>query len=106
MSKLVEIQSPDQLKSLLSSSKGVVVDCTYKHPTTSKHIILTPRIEVYADWCGPCKTIAPIYEGLSTKYSRQNAVTFTKVNTDIQPAIAQQYNITAYVFLVPYEISC
>jgi len=80
----VEIQSPAQLQSLLSSSKGVVVD-------------------FYADWCGPCKTIAPVYEGLSTKYSRQNAVTFAKVNTDNQQAIAKKYNITAMPTFVYFE---
>jgi thiol-disulfide isomerase/thioredoxin len=52
-------------------------------------------LTVYADWCGPCKTIAPIYEGLSTKYSRAGLVTFAKVNTDDQKEIAQKYGITA-----------
>ncbi|KAE9966275.1 hypothetical protein EG328_009031 [Venturia inaequalis] len=81
MSKPVEILSPGQLKSLLFSSTGVVVDY----------------------WCGPCKQIAPIYEGLSTKYSRPNAVTFAKVNTDSQQAIAQQYNITAMPTFIYFE---
>jgi len=84
MSKLVEISSSAQLQSLLSSSKAVVVD-------------------FYADWCGPCKTIAPVYEGLSTKYSRQNLVTFTKVNTDQQKDIAQQYSITAMPTFIYFE---
>jgi thiol-disulfide isomerase/thioredoxin len=52
---------------------------------------------VYADWCGPCKAIAPTYESLSTKHSKPNKVTFTKVNVDQQQGIARQYGVSAYV---------
>ncbi|KAF2810423.1 putative thioredoxin [Mytilinidion resinicola] len=76
MSKTVHIESPAQFNSLLSSSRVVVVD-------------------FYADWCGPCKAIAPVYEQLSAQLSRPNIVTFTKVNTDTQTQIAQSYGITA-----------
>lgn len=56
---------------------------------------LTSSASVYADWCGPCKAIAPIYEKLSTELSRPNQITFTKVNTDNNRDIAQTYGITA-----------
>lgn len=50
---------------------------------------------VYADWCGPCKTIAPLYQQLSTQLSKPNAVTFAKVNTETQQQIAQAYAISS-----------
>lgn len=50
---------------------------------------------VYADWCGPCKQIAPIYEKLSSSLSQENRITFVKINTDTQKEIAAKYNITA-----------
>jgi thiol-disulfide isomerase/thioredoxin len=50
---------------------------------------------VYADWCGPCQQIAPVYEKLSEVLSRPNKVTFTKVNVDQQTAVAQRYGVTA-----------
>ncbi|KAK7536668.1 putative thioredoxin [Phyllosticta citricarpa] len=73
---IVSIESPSQLSSLLSSSRIVVID-------------------FYADWCGPCKAIAPVYEQLARSLSRPNVITFTKVNTDNQQQVAQSYNITA-----------
>ncbi|OCK84124.1 putative thioredoxin [Lepidopterella palustris CBS 459.81] len=76
MSKTVHIESAAQFSSLLSSSRIVVVD-------------------FYADWCGPCKAIAPMYEQLSAQLSRPNIITFTKVNTDTQSQVAQSYGITA-----------
>ena len=51
--------------------------------------------KVFADWCGPCQQIAPLYETLSKSLSRTNVVTFVKVNTDTNKAIAQEYSISA-----------
>ena len=50
---------------------------------------------VHAEWCGPCKVIAPIYEELSAKHSVPSKVTFTKVDVDSQREIAQRYGVTA-----------
>ncbi len=50
---------------------------------------------VYADWCGPCKVIAPTFESLSTKYSKPNKISFCKVNVDNQQEIASQYGVRA-----------
>ncbi|KAH9825395.1 thioredoxin-like protein 1 [Teratosphaeria destructans] len=76
MSKTVEITSPQHFTQVLSSSRVVVVD-------------------FWADWCGPCKAIAPVYEQLSSQLSRPGTITFTKVNTDQQKDITHTYNITA-----------
>ncbi|KAI9845475.1 MAG: hypothetical protein M1837_004813 [Sclerophora amabilis] len=76
MSKIVHIGSPAQFSSLISSSTIVVTD-------------------FYADWCAPCKQIAPIYEQLSTKLTIPNKITFTKVDVDKQREIAQTYGISA-----------
>lgn len=53
------------------------------------------RPTVYADWCGPCKTIAPAFESLSTKYSKPKKITFCKVNVDNQREVAQKYSVRA-----------
>jgi len=57
--------------------------------------LLTLPSTVYADWCGPCHAIAPVYEQLSEQLSRPNLVTFTKVDTEAQKSIATAYQISA-----------
>lgn len=76
MSKTVHIESTVQFSNLLSSSVIVVAD-------------------FYADWCGPCKQIAPIYEQLSAQLSKPNKITFAKINTDQQQDLARSYNVRA-----------
>jgi len=100
MSKTVQIESPAQFSSLLSASRIVVVDCNVPqnsslYPPTNADAFSFSA--VYADWCGPCKAIAPLYEQLSAQLSRPNIITFTKVDTDKQTEVTQNYGITAFV---------
>jgi thioredoxin len=76
MSKTVHIESTDQFSALLSSSTVVVAD-------------------FYADWCGPCKQIAPIFEQLSAQLSRPNKITFAKIDTDKQQDLSRSYGVRA-----------
>jgi len=46
-------------------------------------------VDFYADWCGPCKMLAPVLEELAQEVD----VTILKVNVDQNPNIAQQYGI-------------
>ncbi|KAI1493365.1 thioredoxin-domain-containing protein [Biscogniauxia mediterranea] len=72
----VNISSSNEWQRILRSSTIVVAD-------------------FYADWCGPCKMIAPTFESLSTKFSKPGKITFCKVNTDNQQDIAQSHGVRA-----------
>lgn len=48
-------------------------------------------IDFYADWCGPCKAIAPVLEELAGEYSGQ--VYVYKVDTEAEEELASIFNI-------------
>ena len=45
---------------------------------------------MYADWCGPCRMLAPVLEDLADENPE---VTFVKVNIDDLPTLAQEYGV-------------
>jgi len=48
-------------------------------------------IDFYADWCGPCKIIAPVLEELSEEYKDQ--LTIYKINTEVEQELAAVFGI-------------
>ena len=54
-------------------------------------------IDFYADWCGPCKMIAPILIELDTEY---DGIDFYKVNTEEQPELAAVFGVRSIPMLL------
>lgn len=48
-------------------------------------------IDFYADWCGPCKMVAPIIEELSKEY--EGKVNFYKIDTEAEQELAGAFGI-------------
>jgi len=48
-------------------------------------------IDFYADWCGPCKMVAPVLEELSTEYDGK--IQIYKVDTEAQQELASVFGI-------------
>ncbi len=59
-------------------------------------------IDFYADWCSPCKMVAPILDELSIEY--EGKVKFYKVNTEKDPEVAKAFAISSIptlLFIAP-----
>ncbi len=48
-------------------------------------------IDFYADWCGPCKMVAPVLEELSREY--EGRIVIYKVNTDVEVELSSVFGI-------------
>ncbi len=58
-------------------------------------------VDFYADWCGPCKMMAPIVEELSTELDGKAKV--GKINVDENSDIAVEYNVMSIPTLILFK---
>ncbi len=72
----------ENFKETVSDSKGKVI------------------LDFWAEWCGPCKMIAPFVDAIAEEHTD---ITFGKVNVDDEPAIAAAYGIVSIPTLIKFE---
>lgn len=60
-------------------------------------------IDFYADWCGPCRMVAPVLEELSEKY--KGKVDIYKVNTEEEQELSELFGIRSIpsILFIPKE---
>ncbi len=60
-------------------------------------------IDFYADWCGPCKAVAPVLEELSNDY--KDKVTIYKVDTEVERELSSVFQIRSIpsMLFIPVE---
>ena len=60
-------------------------------------------IDFYADWCGPCKMVAPILEELSDEYDGK--ITIYKVDTEVEQELSSVFGIRSIpsILFIPKE---
>jgi thioredoxin 1 len=75
--------SNDNLNQLISESGKVVL------------------VDMYADWCGPCKMITPIIDELSKEYDGKLEV--IKVNVDENPVSAAAFSVRSIPTLLVFD---
>ena len=77
-----------------------------KHVTKSEfeEILAGDKVvfcDFWANWCGPCRMLGPVFEEISEKYEGQ--AVFVKVNVDDEEELAMQYRITSIPNIIAFK---
>ena len=86
-----KIQEMQERQKAISSGKVHYLDQGNFQALLHAHHALV--VDFWAEWCGPCRMVAPVVEELAREYAGK--VSFAKCNTDDNPLLAGTYNISA-----------
>lgn len=96
------LRASDNSGKVINLTKGEFLKLVYDYennPESLKYLGDKPAIiDFYADWCRPCKQVAPILEELAKEYKGQ--IYIYKVNTDNERELAQAFGITSIPTLI------
>jgi len=77
----------------------VLTDQTFDRHLTRSDVPLV--VDFWAEWCGPCKMMAPFFERAAAELEPQ--VRLAKVNTDENPELGQRYQISSIPTTVVFK---
>lgn len=86
--------------STISSKPVYATDVTFEKEVVESSTEMPVVVDMYADWCGPCKMIAPVIEKLAGEFAGK--VKFVKVDTDANPNLSQTHGIRSIPTLMVY----
>ena len=58
-------------------------------------------VDFYADWCGPCKMMAPVLDELSGE--KADKLTIYKINVDHNPEVASRYRVMSIPTMILFK---
>ena len=58
-------------------------------------------VDFWAEWCGPCRMVAPVLEQIASE--NEGKVRLAKLNVDDAPAVAQRFNIMSIPTIMVFQ---
>ena len=86
-------------KPILLDRPIAISDASFERVTTDTTVPVV--VDFYADWCGPCKIMAPLLDDAARR--RAGTIVVTKLDTDRNPVTGQRFGIRGIPTLIAFR---
>ena len=75
-----------------------VTDSNFEEAVAGDKAVL---VDFWAEWCGPCRMVAPVLEEIGKEYP--DRLTIAKLNVDENPAVAAAYDVMSIPTMIVFQ---
>ena len=83
----------------MSGNTVTLTDATFDEQIGSSAIPVV--VDFWAEWCGPCKMVAPILDEIAAE--KAGALTVAKLNVDDNPEIARRFGVMSIPTMIVFK---
>ena len=77
----------------------VLTDTTFDETVGASDVPVV--VDFWAEWCGPCRMVAPVLEQIAVEHAGK--LRMAKVNVDDAPSVARRYDIMSIPTLIVFK---